>query len=465
MVKGSLPVMRYTMYNRFIIVSFQVIFLLVLNIRPVIAQFPSASKKWAIADCFQYAAAHNIQINTLRLNELSARQDLLVAEAAKIPALSASAGNTFNNANNIVAGNNSRLINQLSAIGNYSVNSSVILWNNNSVGNKIREQHLLTESAGLAVQETQNNIIILITQAYLNILLSRENEKYIIDLVSASAESVNQGQMLFDAGSISKINLMQLQAQLAGDKYLLVQTQNQVRQNVLSLEQLLQLPADTLFDIVTPLHVEAKEILPTLAEAEQAALKSFPEIKIGRLNTEIASLNILLAKAAYKPTVKATAAMGSGYSDVIINNVSPKTAYLIQTGNNFYQSLGITVAIPIFSQRVNRAGVEKSFIAYKQAGLNLQNIQLVLLQVVERAYLNALNAQQAFDAANQQLVTATESYNIANEQLKLGAINSYNLLLQRNQYVQAVQAYTEAKYTTVLQQKIYQFYMGSPIIL
>ena len=157
--------------------------------------------------------------------------------------------------------------------------------------------------------------------------------------------------------------------------------------------------------------------------------------------------------------------MGTGYSDVIINSNSPKTGYFKQAGNNFYQRLGVTLSIPIFSNRINKTNLEKANIAYKQADLNLQNDQLVLSQAVEQAYLNAVNAQQAYDAANQQLLSATESYRIVNEQFRLGAINTYDLLQQRNQYVQAVQAYTQAKYTAFLQQKIYEFYMGNPVTL
>jgi outer membrane protein len=35
--------------------------------------------------------------------------------------------------------------------------------------------------------------------------------------------------------------------------------------------------------------------------------------------------------------------------------------------------------------------------------------------------------------------------------------------LLQNQYVQAKQAYTQAKYTAVLEQKIFEFYMGQQI--
>ena len=56
-------------------------------------------------------------------------------------------------------------------------------------------------------------------------------------------------------------------------------------------------------------------------------------------------------------------------------------------------------------------------------------------------------------------------YNITNEQLKLGAVNPVDVLVQKNLYVQALQGYIQAKYNTVLYIKIYEFYMGMPVTL
>ena len=440
------------------------LFIATLFFNCVFAQTEDMAKHWTLAECLQYAAVHNIQIATLRLNEQSAAQNLIAAKGQKIPSLSASVGNTFTNSNN-ETGTNGGLVNQLTVGGTYAISSSVVLWNDNLINNNIRQNELLEESAGLSVQESQNNITLSITQAYLNILLSKENEKYAIDLVNTTTSIVKQGQLLYDAGSIAKVALLQLQAQLASDKYLLVETRNAIRQNILVLKQLLQLPPGTAFDISIPASIEAAPVLPSLQAVQQAALNNFPEIKIGKLGIDIAALDIARAKAGFKPVLDANAALGTSSHNVLTNNVAPKSAYFTQTGNNFYQSLWLTLSIPIFSNRINKTNVAKTNIAYKQANLNYENSQLILSQQVEQAYLDAVNAQQAYDAANEQLITATESYRIVNEEFKLGGLNIYDLLQQRNQYVQAIQAFTQAKYTSVLQQKIYEFYMGKPVTL
>lgn len=428
------------------------------------AQAADSLKKWSIHDCFVYAAENNISVNTFRLLQEYALQELSAAKGFKIPGINASVGNTFSNANHDVLANGD-YVNQLNSTGTYSANAAIVLWNGNLINNTIKQNKLLVESAGFSINESVNNITLLITQAYLNILLAKENLQYIIDLVSTSEALLKEGRLFYNAGSVAKINLLQLQSQYTSDKYLLVKTSNDVRQNVLLLKQLLQLPTDSLFDIEIPDFVEVTENLTSLHIVQETAMQHFPEIKIAKLAIDIASFDIAKAKAGYKPVLAANASIGSGYDDIITNTNYPKTAYFIQSGNNFYQRAGIILSIPIFSNRINKTNVEKANIGYRQSTLNLQNNQLILSQEVEQVYLNASNSLQAFTAANEQLVAATESFRIINEQFKLGGSNTFQLLQLRNQYVQAVQLYTQSKYTAVLQQKIYEFYLGKPITL
>jgi len=440
------------------------IFLLMIATASQAQPATQAGTGWTLQQCIDYAKQHNISINTQRLDQQAAAQDMVAAKGARTPSLSGAVGNTFTHANNDANGNGS-LVSQLSSSGTYALNSSLVLWNDHSISNTIRQKDLLFQSAGLSVLQQENNITIRIAQAYLDILLAREDLQYIENLVATSDSLVRQGRLFYDAGSIAKAALLQLQAQLAADKFTLVQTQNAVRQNMLVLKQLLQLPSSAGFDVAQPGELLVNNTLYPLAEVQQAALANFPDTQIGQLNVDIAALGISNAKAAYKPVLKATGALGSGYTDILSNPVAAHQNYFTQTGNNFYQALGLSLSIPIFSQQVNKANLEKSKIAYSQAQNDLQNTQLILTQAVEQAYLTAQNGLQSYTAASEQLQAATESYRIGNEAFRLGSIDTYALLQQRNQYLQAVQSYTQARYTAILEQKLYGFYLNNTITL
>lgn len=84
---------------------------------------------------------------------------------------------------------------------------------------------------------------------------------------------------------------------------------------------------------------------------------------------------------------------------------------------------------------------------------------------MEQAYINVLNAQSQYTAAEKQMEANEESYRITTEEFKIGSVNMVDLLQQKNLYVQSLQAYIQAKYNAMLSLKIYKFYTGEPIAL
>ncbi len=426
---------------------------------PLLAQDTTAGPlKWDLQTCLDYAKKNNITINNLRWGARSSEQDLLQARAAKLPSLSATLTQSLvnsNNANPVVGGFQT----QATASGNYGVTSNWVVYNGGFLNNDIKQKGILLESAQLNVQAAQNDITLQITQAYLNILLQKENIAYLQELVSSSESQLTLGKQRFDAGSLSRKDYLQLEATLANDKYNLTTAINAHRTNLVNLKQILQLPSSVTFDIVQPDTLVTNQAVASLPEAENAAVNSRPEVKAGELNVKSAEVGLEKSRAGRLPIISLGAGLSSGYSD---NN---DLKYFNQVNNNFYQRIGATVSIPIFANRVNKSNIERSKIQIEQAKLSLQGTKTTLDQAVEQAYIAVLNSQAQLEAAESSWKTNQESFHITNEQMRLGAFNTIDLLTQKNLYVQALQAYVQAKYNTILNKKIYEFYTGVPVTL
>jgi len=413
---------------------------------------------WTLQDCIDYAKKNNIQINTLRLSVASSEQDLLQAKAAVLPNLSGSLSQSLvnsKNANPVVGGFQT----QASASGSYGLNSSVTLYNGGYLKNNIKSKDLSVQIAGLSVQETQNDISLSITQAYLNILLAKENIVSFENVLATSKEQLKQAQTRFNAGSISRKELVQVQSQVAGDEYNLVNAGNTFRGNTLSLKQLLQLPVSYELNVVAPNTPDVQQTTPSLLNGLNDALNTRPEVKNKEVAVQLAQVELNKVKAGVMPTISLSAGLSSGYS----NNQDYK--YFTQINNNFYQSIGVTVSIPIYSRRTNKTSIEKSKISIEQANLALQQTKTTLSQQVEQAFINWQNAKAQYTAAETQLSASRESYDITNEQLRLGSVNIVEWQQQKSTYVQAMQAFVQAKYTAILYNKVYEFYTGTPISL
>ena len=403
---------------------------------------------WDLKTCIAYAKQNNININTLRLNASSEKENVSLSKNARYPDLNGS-----------VSASSSYSDNNLSNVTSYGINSSVVLFNGNYYNNDIKASELSYEAANLDVAAAENDITLEITQAYLNILLANENIEYVKDLVATSESQVKQYQEKYDAGSVALKDLLQLQATLANDKYSLVAAENTKRQNLLALKTILQLPAGTTLEIAIPDEVSTDILTASLDSVQRYALQTMPQIKSSELVVKKQNVELSKAKAGYWPSLSLNAGISNSYSS------DAKYAYFHQLSDNYIPQAGLTLSIPIYNRKSNAIQVAKSKIQLEQAKLASDNEKTTLMQTVEQAYIDVQNAKSQLAAADEQLNFAKESFRISTEQLKLGANNNVEYLQQKNVYVQAMQQYVQAKYSLVLYGKIFNFYNGIPVAL
>ncbi|HWB90573.1 MAG TPA: TolC family protein, partial [Puia sp.] len=243
--------------------------------------------RWDLQTCLDYAKKNNVQINMLRLNQRTAEQNYLLSKAARQPTLTGSIPLTYTHSNKNVNGVIGGFQTQSSFSQSFNLASGMTIYNGGYISNDIRQKNLEIESANLTILQSINDITLQITQAYLNILLAKENVVYIQDLVNTSAAQVDQGRKQYEAGSIAKNAYIELQAQLATDKYNLVTAQSSVRQNKVTLKQLLQLPFQDSFDVVSPDTIIAREAVAVLDTAVATAMRTRPEVKNGQIGIDI----------------------------------------------------------------------------------------------------------------------------------------------------------------------------------
>ncbi len=387
----------------------------------------------------------------MRFSRNAAEQDLLQAKKAKYPNLNASVSQGILAVN----GNNGLNVNGIPS-QNIAASSSMTLYRAGYIRNNEASKNLLVQMADLSVQEAQNNITLNITQAYLNILMAEENIVALQEILTTTKTQLKQGDQLYKTGSISKLNYLQIQAQVAQYEYNLVAAQNNLRTYIVNLKQILQLPTDYDFQIVKPESITVDENFKTLSEVQNMAQNQRPEVKYGELNIENSKTNLKMAQSSILPTLSLTGSISSNY---VYNNGN----YFNQLGNNFFLPIGLSLGIPIYNNRIYRTAIEKSKIEIQQANLDLLNTKTVLNQQIEQAYISLQNSFSQYESASRQMDLNKQSYDIVTAQMKLGSIDYVQLQQQRLTYIQSIQNFLQAKYSPVLNEHIYEFYAGNPI--
>ena len=424
-------------------------------------------KTWTLEDCINYALEKNIQLQQDKISLQETEEDVKNAKSALFPSLS------FNTGHNLVNRpyqENSATVNGTEIIsssrnttynGSYSLSAQWTLWNGNKRLNNLKQQKKNRDIAQLTVAETENELKEQIAQLFIQILYADESIQINKGTLEVSKATCERARTLFEEGSISKADLAQLEAQASNDQYQVVTAESTLRNYKLQLKQLLELDGTAEMELELPeLNDEhVMELLPSQADVYRTALASRPEIQSGKLNVDNAKLNISYARAGYMPTISLSASTSSTTNNASQNNWAQQMKY------GWNNMIGINLSIPIFDQRQTKSAVRKAKLQYSASQLSLMTQEKELYATVEELYLNALNAQQQFAAAEAKVESSQTSYDMTSEQFNLGMKNTVELLTEKNNLLSAKQEQIQAKYMAILNRTLLNFYAGKEIKL
>lgn len=412
--------------------------------------------QWDLNRCLEYALDNNIQLNKSRLAYTTAEANVLQAKGQRLPNLNASVTQSGDNRR----GENAEGW-DFSYGGSASINSGITLYSGGAINADISRSNLAKEAALLTVDITEMDISMSVVQAYLNVLYAYENLKYYKEVSGLSLKQLERTQRLLEAGSVSRRDLIDMEAQLASDNYSVVTATNTLTQRTTDLKQLLEIPVEEEFEVFVP-QEEVSVIMEPLSDRMdvfEATLRNRPDVQYSALQKDIAEMDLRSARAAYLPTLSASASMGTDYRDL------SSYSYGSQLSDNWNQRISLSLSIPIFNRLSTKSNVARSKINIEQADLTLTNTRNKLLQEVERIYEETYAGQQRYLAAMAQKKASEESYNLAIEQYNLGMLNSIELLQTRNNWLNANRELIQARYNSLLYKKILDYYMGVPLVM
>ena len=424
--------------------------LLLSGLRNATAQ--EASKTWTLQECLDYAYQNNIQVRQSRNNQLSGIEDTKQAKAALFPSLVASTTQSYTNyPSSEVTDNNSYT-------GTYGITAGMTIFEGGKLRTEVKRQKVQNQMDALTVEESVNDIRIAIVQAYMQCLYAADAVRINRSTAEASKAQRDRAEEMLRTGSISRVDFAQLQSQYSSDEYQIVVAGSTLDNYKLQLKQLLELD---IMEEMNPAVPGVKEenvlkALPPKNEVYETALRVMPQIRRGELGIEAAKLEEKSARAGFFPSISLSASVGTGHMS---NNDFESGS---QIWNRFNENVGLTLNIPIFSNRKNRTAVNKAKIALNDSYLEWTSLQKELLRNVESAYLDAVSAQAQYLSAREKEKYARESYELTSEQFRVGVKNTVELITAQNEYSAAQQQVLQAKYLTLLSIELLNIYQGLP---
>jgi len=250
-----------------------------------------------------------------------------------------------------------------------------------------------------------------------------------------------------------------LQSQYSSDKYLLVVAKNALETQKLTLKQLLELTVtdQLVIEVPTLNEIDILKPLPTLQSIYETSLSIMPQLKSSKLSIQVAGLETEKAISGYFPKINLNASAGTNHSTLSGYTFNRQ----LQDGLN--EEIGISVSIPIFTNRTTKSTVEINRLSEQTAQLNLRDAEKNLLTSIETSYQDALSAQSQYVAAIEKVKALQTSYDLIEQQFNLGLKNTLELLTEKNNLLVAKQGMLQAKYLSIMNVQMLNLYQDIPL--
>lgn len=467
-----------------------------------------AQDKWDLRRCIEYALKNNVSV---RQADIQARISALQYKQAKynqLPSVNFGTGLGTQFGRSVNPTTYSYTTSQL-LYQNFQLQGGMTLFNFGQLKNSTQAAMFSAQAAMKDVERAGNDIAINVATYYLQVLSAREQININQIQVAQTQSQLDDTRKRVEAGALPELNLAQLESQMSTDSANLITAQQTFEQNVLQLKAVLNIDAGAPFEVDTP-PVE-KIPLESIADLQPdvvylLAMQNQPLQKVDSLKIKSAEKTLAANKALLYPRLSLSYSLQSNFSNTlkaqdlskaVITGSTPTGDYVelnsnkyavltptvsapfesksfsrwwdgygSQLNNNFQQSVGISLSVPIFNNTNNyRINMEQSRLNLRNLQLQKEQDDITLKQNIYLAYTNAAAAMKKFNAGEKSVTYAQIAYDYARKRYEVGLLSTIDLLTTQNNLLKAKLQQLTNQYEYVFRMKLLEFYKGQGLKL
>lgn len=424
----------------------------------LVAGAPEASAEvWSLDSCVDYALSHNITLKKQQLRAASGEVDVTAAKDAFLPTLSGSASESFNFGRGLTTDNT--YVDRNTSNFQWGLNLNVPLFQGLEDVRRLKVARSTLEQTLLEYEAAKDDLTLNIITQYLQVLYSREVESAAKNQLAYSEYEVERQTELVKAGKVPEADLLNAEAQRAQDRQQLVSATADVSTQLITLANLLQLPAAENFD-VAPLEDDAV-LLPSAETVMADASVRNSALLAARQGIKVADNNISLAKSGWIPRLSFTAGTGSSYYTV---GGMSNEGFGAQMRHNYSTYLGFQLNIPIFDGFSTRNNVRRARLQRLEAELEAERQESELFKTIRLAHTQATGARDKYLASDETLEKTRQSFLATQEKYSLGRATPYEFEQAKTNLFQTEISRLQARYDYILRCRILRFYQKEPLL-
>lgn len=442
------------------------------------------------------ALERNLTIKQAQFSEALSEENLKQSKYNLLPNLTAGPQASLNFGRNIDPSTNQFINQRISALsGNMS--SQVTLFQGGQLRNQIIENRLLLNADRSYTAKIKNDLVLNVVTQYLLVLTNQDLVTAAKQQIDVAKITVDRAQKNFDVGNQTLADLAQAKAQQSTAELNYTTAENQLELSILTLKQYMEMPPATNIVFEKP-DISKFKNLSTVFNPEdvlKTALAVNPDVSLAEARQKAAAQDIKVARGNYYPSIVLFGQLGTNYSDArkLVSGVTPSGRmdtvgfvggnmatpvtvpgfnpvysnypFFRQIGDNFNQSVGISLQIPIFNRFSARTSVRKAKITNENALVTAQLARNNLSKIIYQAVWDVQAANKKYQSSLQTYTANKEAFNVIQQRYNVGLVNSLDYNTSLTNLNKSQFDLIQAQYELVFRSKVIDYYLGNPITL
>ncbi len=458
-------------------------------------QVQAQGRMYTVQECLAIAHERNITAQQADLNMSRGEINLKQSKQMRIPTLSMS-GNIGSNFGRSIDPSTNTFDTKATNFQTYNLSSGVLLYGGRRLYNNVQQAKIDIASLEQRNQDIYDQLSLQVLQAFLNVLLAKENIRNAETQLNNSAQSNRRMEILIERGLAAEVDAWPLKSQIANDSMQYLNRLNDLLSSKLALSQLMMLDEGLDFDIQLPqvdlLSLVDRSLLDMTADEIYAiALENQPKIKAEQYELESTKLNHKLSRASGLPSIFLNGSASTNYSNQFIETYNQRTEFVetpivfnnmpatigfpqpkfdtreIKYFDQLDQNLGygftLALQIPILNNFQAKNNVALADIATQDKELAMEQTRRQLRSDIQNALLAAKQSEIAYRTSQTNVIVQENAYKAATLSAENGKGSSYDQLISSNNLNNANVNLSVSKYNFVFNMKVLDYYLGRRI--
>lgn len=444
---------------------------------------------YSLQDCIEIALENNLDLKSASLNASTEKINFQQSKANFLPSINGNINLGVNTGRSIDPFTND-FVNQEFTFSNAGLNLDATIFNGFRLINEAKQNKLNKLAADMEKEAAQQDLILRVTLAYLQVLNNRDNLKLANQRLEATNKQLKIQEDFYKNESGNPADYTDIVAQKTIDETSIIVSQSALNNSNLNLVRLLNLdnkidldPKDLILDI-TKYELTADEVYSD-------ALSNLATFKARELRIDAAKKGVNVAKSQFTPELSVFAGLNTNYSSaaqtfteignaivetgdfVTVNNqdlpvLSERTKfssqgieYSDQFENNLSTVIGLSMRVPLFNGFRAKYNVAIQKNRVEESLLELDRTYLDIKNTIAQVHFDMDASFLRYESLEKQVNAFEESYRINEIRFNSGVSNFLSYVTSKNNLDNAKLNFSNAKYEYLLRVRVLEYYRGN----